>query len=366
MPSLYQLPEKEEGELMGKLLFDERYGLHTIELYLKDLKYTEVQRAIDCLYEKGPIHPTKEDELNIDRSLKSTYFVEDGVRLRIHQSHNKSNGIGFIINPSTLLMNAYMPLALWIPTKDGVSKLLNRIKEIMKEIDLDTAYAEKLSLSQMDLTMNSALPEKLKATSIIRSLRRGLLPRHFEEVHDKNKERKKHLFAMKTKNILFKAYDKIYELKKNNRCPEYMNDKKIIRMEVSLKREGFLKKFPLERSDSLYKMLSAGYQNGEKLITEYIDKTIVCGNKEKYYKNAVRTIREKVEEPSLQKQMLYFLKALRKHGNDKIAQDQLTAHFKEIDNQQIQRISKAFKKLKIFTPPLYSKIKIDCLMSVKI
>ena len=78
-------------------------GIHTIELYAGKLKYQEVQKVADYLVERGSIQQSWSDPYNIDRQLKSHVFVDRGVNLRIHQSHNKSNGISFALNPSTVL-----------------------------------------------------------------------------------------------------------------------------------------------------------------------------------------------------------------------------------------------------------------------
>lgn len=61
---------------------------------------------------------------------------------------------------------------------------------------------------------------------------------------------------------MVKLYDKIHELKVNGRCPEKLQNKSILRAEVGLKREAFLKKFDLDRKASLYKMLRKGYLEG--------------------------------------------------------------------------------------------------------
>ena len=121
---------------MGKVRLNQCYGIHTIELYAKALKYTEVQRVIDYLEDKGEIYEIKSDPYNIDRHLKSSYLIDDGIRLRIYQSYNKSNGIGFIINPGTLLSRKCTPIDLWEPTEEAVDVLLKMLDHLLKKIGL--------------------------------------------------------------------------------------------------------------------------------------------------------------------------------------------------------------------------------------
>ena len=130
------------------------YGLHSIELFARNLKYTEVQKPIEFCIDHGKIYTMKNDPYNIDRHLKSQYLINDGIRLRIYQSHNHSNGIGFIINPSTLLSGEYQPVRLWVPTEEAVNKLLKDFDKILKSLGLDNVKAKDLSLSQMDITHN--------------------------------------------------------------------------------------------------------------------------------------------------------------------------------------------------------------------
>ena len=62
-----------------------------------------------------------------------------------------------------------------------------------------------------------------------------------------------------TNDVLVKVYDKIFELQYNDRCLSKFAGKKLLRIEVSLKREAFLEKLSLERGDTLYDMLKTGY-----------------------------------------------------------------------------------------------------------
>ena len=69
-------------------------GVHTIELYACNLKYEQVQKVMDWLVEEKQLQIVRRDPFNIDRHAKSDFLIASGVRIRIDQSHNKSNGIG--------------------------------------------------------------------------------------------------------------------------------------------------------------------------------------------------------------------------------------------------------------------------------
>jgi len=176
-------------------------GIHTPCLYAKNLKYQEVQRAIDRLMEKGKIQVKRQDSYNIDRNLKGTCFLGDGITLWIHQSHDKSNEVSFIVNPSTLLAGKYQPVKLWQVTKKTYKSLITGLDECIGELGLE-CVADDLSLSQMDLTMNLWLNDDSDMDEIIRLFEICKYPRHFKRVHLKDKDADQHYFGIQTGDVL--------------------------------------------------------------------------------------------------------------------------------------------------------------------
>ena len=157
-------------------------GIHTVSFYAKNLKYQEVQRAIDRQMEKRNLQIRKQDPYNIDRSLKDTYFIKNGISLWIYQSHDRSNGVSFVVNPSTLLKGNYQPAKLWKPTPKSFKKLTAGLDSCIDELGLDYT-ANDLSLSQMDLTMNLWLDDNADVDQIIRLFQKCKYPRHFKRMH---------------------------------------------------------------------------------------------------------------------------------------------------------------------------------------
>ena len=60
---------------MRKVKLSRDYGIHTIELYAKNLKYMEVQKIIEFLVDHGKFYTQKSDPYNIDRHLKSSILL---------------------------------------------------------------------------------------------------------------------------------------------------------------------------------------------------------------------------------------------------------------------------------------------------
>ena len=332
---------------MGKISLSKRYGIHTVELYAKNLKYTEVQKVIDFLADHGNIYTIKSDLYNIDRHLMSTYLIDNGIRMQIFQSHNKSNGIGFIVNPSTLLSGKYQPVKLWKPTKKAVATLLKNFDERLKLIGLSSVQAKDLSLSQMDLTKNVWYDKDYDLTSVIRCFHKCFIPRQFKEISSKDKETKKHLFVMKHDTVTVKVYDKIHELMTNDRCPEPLKNKSVLRLEVSLKREAFLKKLDLDRDAALCEMLVAGYKNGENILDDYLDKMFPFSGKVVQYKKAKKKIESNVPDSLLREQMLYLLKKTSDSAGLSTAVRKLKDHYRNVGDRRIKKIFSEFDRLDI-------------------
>ena len=97
-------------------------GVHTIELYACNLKYEQVQKVMDWLVEEKQLQIVRRDPFNIDRHAKSDFLIASGVRIHIYQSHDKSNGLGLVINPSSLLAGSYQPTQLFIPKRKPAGK----------------------------------------------------------------------------------------------------------------------------------------------------------------------------------------------------------------------------------------------------
>lgn len=325
------------------------FGIHTIELYANQLKYIEVQKVIDHLVEKKAIQLLKRDSYNIDRQLKSAYLIKDGIRLRIYQSHDKANGIGFALNPSTLLGGAYAPVALYCPQKNTWKTVMSRFKDALARLHLDKEI-DDLSLSSMELTMNIWLDDDADLPALIRTFWKSNLPHHFKRVplEDKNKrDVNHHYFCARAGDVTIKAYDKIYELNKFHRCPKKLCGRKLLRVELSIKREAFLKKLDLDRTDSKLEMLCAGYKSGEELLADYLLKLFPCSGAHVRYKDAQKALNEDGPDGLLQEQMQYLLEKTSGGAGLDTAVRKLKERYKGVDDRRLKKLWATFDKLNI-------------------
>ena len=344
-------------------------GVHTIELYAGKLKYHQIQKTIDHLVDQRSIQQIYSDSYSIDRYLKSTYLIDQGIRMRLHQSHNKSNGISFAVNPSTLLAGSYQPLVLYHPTRKNVAALQRQIGNIMDEIYLsDHGEAilnpDELSLSRMDLTVDLWFSRDTDLSSLIRIFRKSMLPRHYKRREIEGKQ--DYFFEISTKELSFKVYDKVYELAQNDRCPKKYRKEKILRLEVSMRREAFLEKLGLKRKDDLYTILKAGYDNVCTVIREFLDKLFPADGMHLPYPEAERKIQQSKLDSDTKEQMLFLLKKTsRGAGLDTAAQKWKEA-YSVVDIRKFHALIKQFDKLQVnpVTLPSRKQQGIPCLRAL--
>ena len=147
--------------------------------------------------------------------------------------------------------------------------------------------------------------------------------------------------------VVVKVYDKIHELKENDRCPKSLKDEQILRFEVSMKREAFLRKLGLERDAPLYEMLRAGYDQGKDILADYQEKIYPFAGEIVKYDAAKKLIHGKVKDSSLQEQMLYLLEKTSDSAGVSAAVRKLKDHYNHVDDRQIKKIFEEFNKLGI-------------------
>ena len=336
-------------------------GIHTIELYACNLKYEQVQKVMDWLVEEKQLQIVRRDPFNIDRHAKSDFLIASGVRIHIYQSHDKSNGLGLVINPSSLLAGSYQPTQLFHPKKKACGEVLLQTEEILHELRLeDNAHPrklvvqpEELSLSQMDLTMNLWLSNDADLPELIRLFKKAKLPPSFKRCKGKNREIDRHCFVMNCHTVAFKAYDKIYELQRDGRCPAKLAGKKLLRIEVSLKREAFVKKLKLNRTDDLHTMLKAGYDAMEDIILDYLHKLFPCTGRHLSFNEAIRCIQRSGLKEKQKEQMCFLVRKISDGKNGwNSALDELRKEYSIRDDRTIQALYQAFDSLNLNPIPL--------------
>ena len=331
------------------------YGIHTIELSMTKLKYSQVQRVNQQLAERGKLIPLRESR---DGTSKSIFFPEyiPGLSIRTYQSGSHSNGLSLKINPKAVLKGEYRPLELFNPTKKNCEMLIHRIMAAFENIGLkdlnDSLITEdRLSLSQLDLTMNLHFDDETGLQELIRLFRKSKVPAHFNRTKDAN------YFCCSNGSVTIKAYDKVLELRDKGHCPAAYQDLSILRFEVSMKRDKFIFAFDLSRDDTVYTMLSSAYDSALELLLSYLSKLFPVMAPHCRYEYTVNAIESCDKKDKIKTRMQFLVeKTMKKKGLDEaisFCKDKF-----HLNDEQIKRLLEAFCELNVnpITLPNNSRI----------
>ena len=135
-------------------------GIHTVELYLRNMGYSAIQRIVDDLYEQEKIYLRKKDKIKNHCDYEVTDLFPDGIYMKLEQRYLHSpGGIRFIVNPHSLASGGYVPEALYHPNMDP--DIMEKVVAVIEDEFYDEEHhsiwelnKEDLSLSRVDLTWN--------------------------------------------------------------------------------------------------------------------------------------------------------------------------------------------------------------------
>ncbi len=332
------------------------HGIHTFELYLNHLHYHEIQRSIDYLVKQKSIQFRLSDKENVDRYMTSPYFAKCGILLRMYQTLENSNGMGLIINPSTLLTGKEQPTALYTPQRESLEQISDTVEMVLEKVQLNVEE-QKITLCQLDLTMNIWMPKDGLLEEYIRFFHKGICPSHFQNITQKCEREQFYMIASQT--IAVKAYDKAYELQKRRRYPEECSQRRLLRLEVSLKRDALLRKLGVSREAGYEKVLKKGGKRGTEVIAEYLKQVFPSCATHRSYSESKKRVEETVKDLKLQEQMLFLLRKTSDGAGLTTAVEKLKKKYQKIDKQRMKVIWRKFDEIDVnpVTIPNQKKIK---------
>lgn len=342
-------------------------GVHTFELSIPCLKYPQVQKVNDTLSKAGALIPFHSDIDNIQNSYLSHAYEDLGMTsIRTFQSPKNSNGISFVVNPKTMLTGKYQPVKLFRPSEESCQKITKTILKIAKKIhleDLDDSKitVDRLSLSQVDVTINLWFDDGTDLCPMIRLFEKSRLPSGFELYDNQHGY---FCCGTKSRTVVIKAYDKIRELSERGHLPKKLKGKSLLRIEVSMKREKFIKEFGLSRDASLFDMLTVIYEQGQTLIIKYMEKLFPVISKHYTYKATISAIEKKAKK-KLRPYMCYLVeKTGKKEGRlDKAITSLMKSE--KLRHSQIKRLLEEFDKIGVNPVALPNKSPVPSVPNIR-
>lgn len=291
-------------------------GIHTVELYLRNMGYSAIQKIVDGLYKQEKIYLRKKDKIKDHCDYEVMGLFPDGIYMKLEQRYLHSpGGIRFIVNPHSLASGGYVPEALYHPSMDP--DVMETVVSVIEGEFYDEEHhsiwelnKEDLSLSRVDLTWNLYFPEETDLTELIRLFKHGHHGKTATVKQFQDPVKDKHSFRLQFSDVTLTVYDKNFQITRKGQTIENETaGTNILRIELSMKRNAYYRALKLKPGEkpSYDVILHKLYKHGSKLIRKQMEDLFPCDGKHLPYQKAKRRIEKKVTNKKTQEKMLYLL-----------------------------------------------------------
>ncbi len=352
-------------------------GIHTIEIDLPCNTYANVQMVKHALKAKKSIRIDYEDKDHISCQFSSDLYVQEGVRILGRQGVDFGNYVRLIINPTTLLRDTYQPLQLYTYEKGDEKTIHKVICCIAHALGIEVTQ-KSYRVRRIDFTVDVRVETEAEVLSYIRLLQKGYRKPSYSHISfDANS---KSVSDYKTANthsmelcschkrkkdgqcyppsVMFKAYDKIYELNNGQRCPKDAKDLNVLRLELTCAGQTLRQKLGLQKDATLKATLSAASKESSHLVKGFLKSLSPCKGEHLTYDAAKKRIEHRIKQKKMRERLLYLLRKTSDCHDLRYAKEKLEKKY-ALKPNQVRRIFQAFDKIDVHpvTLPNDGKIK---------
>lgn len=340
------------------MIFVER-GIHTVELYLNQLSYAEVQTIVEDLYHlqrqtgETLIVQTKKDSLNVRGAYEVHGYLPEGMLMKVYQESQRPSAIRIILNPSTLTSGEYVPERLYWPEMLYWSKkkfLKQMVKFIQEEFENTKQHrkwqfdVERLSLSRVDITWNLYFPAEADLTEVIRLFKHGYRKKKERVVTFRDAKKNRHSFRVVYPDVVLTVYDKSFQVRQKHR--KTRDRMQILRIEVSLKRSAYLRMLKLPVNVNYDEVLQDAVIAMSKVLKKYLKRMFPCVGRHLPYPTAVKEIQEKVADEELREKMLFLLNKASRSDSLSMAMEKTMVEY-GMGKKEMEKLLKKFDKVNV-------------------
>ena len=331
----YSLTPKQKDRILGALRIRPRFQIRCSDYF-------------DCTYDYA-----------------SDCFAGQGIKLRVSRYRGSIWTLAVTVHPTLLLGNTDRS-ALFHPDKTNVKEVMSGADNLLKQICCPCKLKD-MKLYRVDVTANLIFDTVAVVESYLRILKKSLiLPRYHVEEFKKGegkakdyKEANRHAYKQSCKSASFFAYDKTAQLEMINASPASLIGKRVLRLEVQLRRKGMRKWVSKEHMDNSGKILRTLYEKAEDILCWYLKRLQFKGQRHVRYKEAKEMI-DGLRSKKMRERMLYLLRKASDRKSLSAAIDDLRDEF-DLKPGQISRVLKKFDKLGISPITLTNTDKVEAL-----
>ncbi|MCF2660904.1 hypothetical protein [Pseudoflavonifractor phocaeensis] len=317
----YSLTPKQKDSILGALRIRPRFQIRCNDYF-------------DCTYDYA-----------------SDCFAGQGIKLRVSRYRGSIWRLTVTVHP-TLLLGDTDRSALFRPDKENTKEVMSGADLFLKEICCPCKL-KNMKLYRVDITINLIFDTAAVVESYLRILKKSLiLPRYYVEYFRKGedkakdyKEANKHSYKQGCKTASFFAYDKTAQLEMIDASPASLVGKRVLRLEVQLRRKGMRKWVSKDHMDNNGKVLRMLYEKAGEIFSWYLKRLQLKGQRHVRYKEAKEMI-DGLRSKKTRERMLYLLRKASDRKSLSAAIEDLKVEF-GLKSGQINRVLKKFDKLGI-------------------
>ena len=334
------------------MIFVER-GIHTVELYLNQLSYAEVQTIVEDLYHlqrqtgEAIIVQTKKDSLNVRGAYEVHGYWPEGMLMKVYQESQRPSAIRIILNPSTLITREYVPERLYWPKKKFLKQMVKFIQEEFENTKRHRKWqfdVERLSLSRVDITWNLYFPAEADLTEVIRLFKHGYRKKKDRVVTFRDAKKDRHSFRVVYPDVVLTVYDKSFQVRQKHR--ETRDGMQILRIELSLKRSAYLRMLKLPVGVDYDEVLQDAVISMSKVLKKYLKRMFPCVGRHLTYPTAVKEIQEKVADEVLREKMMFLLNKASRSDSLSMAMEKTMVEY-GMGKKDVEKLLKKFDQVDV-------------------
>ena len=282
-----------------------------------------------------------------------------------------ADGGPFVVIRPTMVLGDTDRNALYQATKPSYKNMVKLVDKMLDKVKVPCSLDE-MRLYRPDVTANLIFVDDRSVAEHIRILKKSKILPHYKQDRFREKEKKAkdcklanhHSYKQYCGSAAFFAYNKTAQLEMIDCFPDTLIGKKVLRLEVQLRRKSLKKWVSGKRLGSNWEIIRDVYKNREKIINWYLERLQPAGDIVRC-EDAVELINGSKVKFKMRKRMLYLLR--KTSDKDSLANAVGALRYEySLSEGQCNTILKKFKELGISPITLRNDSEFECLPHISL
>ena len=325
-------------------------GIDTIAYHMS-LTPKQKQNIMEKIKNRKGFLTLRDDYWSDVYSYASNCNADQGIKIHLDKKRDAPWNLLILVHP-TLLLGETDRSALFFPTKRNYAGMVKRADELLKKICVPCSL-ESMKLYRVDVTENWVCADAETVDTYLRIIKKGFLIPHYKLDWFRSSENKaknpsdanRHSYKQKCKRAAFFAYDKTAQLQMIDHFPKALIGKKVLRLEVQMRRKSFSKWVGKAKMESNYTLLKTLCKQERSIIKWYLKRMKLLNGDIVRYEDAVELV-STFRGKKARERMVYLLRKTSDSRDLTSAIEKLKEKY-HLNGRQVANIFKKFAKLGI-------------------